>query len=307
MSLKIGVELQINNKSLPAVPRWPEIRQVARRAEEVGFDSIWVEDHLIFSGPDGEEVGVWEGWTTLTALAVATERVELGTLVACTGFRNPALLAKMAATLDEISGGRLILGLGAGWNEREYEAFGYPYDHRYSRFEEALRIISGLLRDGEIDFQGTYYGARRARLLPPGPRPSGPPLLLGTVGAKMLRLTARYADAWNAYFSMIDNSPARFADLQRQVDAACAEIGRDPATLTRTVGVLVDVGGDRGRRAGPWSVPPLAGSPRQIADGLRAFEQAGADEIQVWIEPTTLAGIEGFAPVIEELRRGADR
>jgi alkanesulfonate monooxygenase SsuD/methylene tetrahydromethanopterin reductase-like flavin-dependent oxidoreductase (luciferase family) len=128
--------------------------------------------------------------------------------------------------------------------------------------------------------------------------------MIGTVGERMLRLTAQYADAWNAYFSMIGNSPERFAELQENVDAACHAVGRDPSTLARTVGVLVDVRGDRGQGAGPWTVPALTGSPREIADGLRAFERAGASEIQVWIEPTTLEGIEGFAPVIEELRAG---
>lgn len=182
-------------------------------------------------------MGVWECTTMLSALAAATSRVELGSLVMCTGFRNPALLAKMADTIDEISGGRLILGLGAGYPDREYPAFGYPTDHRYSRFAEAIHIIHGLLREGSIDFDGTYYQARECELRPRGPRPGGPPIMIGTRGKRMLRLTAQYADLWNAFLLRGHSRPEDLEPAMGSLDAACKDVGRDPATLARTASV----------------------------------------------------------------------
>src|SRR5713226_5710794 len=176
---------------LPEVERrvgWPELFSMARTAEGVGFDSLWVGDHLLYDLPGGVARGPWEAWTALAALAAATERVELGPLVASTSFHAPAMLAKQAATVDAISGGRLILGLGAGWNEREYRAFGFPYDHRVSRFEEAFTIIRRLLRGGRVDFDGAYYRAEDC-VLDPGPaRPGGPPLMLGSTSPRMMRI-----------------------------------------------------------------------------------------------------------------------
>ena len=154
-----------------ATARWRDLREMALLAEAIGVDSLWVTDHLINVKPHRPNRGTWECWSHLSALAAITERVALGTLVICTGFRNPALLAKMAATVEEISDGRLILGLGAGWNEAEHLAFGYPFDRRVSRFAEALTIITGLLRDGQIDFCGEFYQARDCELRPRGPRP----------------------------------------------------------------------------------------------------------------------------------------
>ena len=183
-----------NGTSLP----WTDIAAMAQRAEEIGFDSFWLPDHLLFRFPQVHQQGAWDAWSLLAALAATTQTIEIGPLVACTSFRNPALIAKMADTIDEISGGRLILGLGAGWHEPEYAAFGFPYDHRVSRFAEALQIITALLRTGHVDFEGDYYTARDCELRPRGPRLEGPPLLIGGSGERMLRLTARYGDAWNA-------------------------------------------------------------------------------------------------------------
>jgi alkanesulfonate monooxygenase SsuD/methylene tetrahydromethanopterin reductase-like flavin-dependent oxidoreductase (luciferase family) len=237
----------------------------------------------------------------LAALAAVTERVEVGTLVMCAGFRNPALLAKMADTVDEISGGRLILGLGAGWNEPEYRAFGYPFDHRVDRFEEALTIITGLLRQGHVDFEGTYYQARDCELRPRGPRSGGPPIMIGTTGKRMLGLTAWHADQWNVWYSHTGNRVEGVTSLLADLDAACAEAGRAPQGLERTVAVLAEVGP---HAPSTMSVPPLTGSPAALASALRAYAEKGVSHLQVWLEPNTLAGIEAFAAVLETLDRG---
>jgi alkanesulfonate monooxygenase SsuD/methylene tetrahydromethanopterin reductase-like flavin-dependent oxidoreductase (luciferase family) len=234
-----------------------------------------------------------------------TNRVEIGPLVSCTGFRNPALLAKIADTVDEISDGRLILGLGAGWHEPEYLAFGYPYDHRVSRFEEALKIIAGLLRDGEVDFEGKYYQARECELRPRGPREQGPPILLGTTGPRMLRLTAQYADIWNGYFTRTGNRAEGVPELRELVDTACQEVGRDPATLRRTASVLVAFESARGEQVVPhWPGTPLTGTQEEMAEALRAYADEGISHLQLWLEPNTLESIEAMAPVLEILDRG---
>lgn len=178
------------------VPRFDHVAAQVRAAEQVGFDSFWLSDHLLFRFPP-RETGRWEVMTMLGALAAITHRIRLGPLVACTAFRPPALLAKIADTLDEVSAGRLILGLGAGWHEPEFRAFGYPFDHRVSRFAEALEIVVPLLRKGQVDFVGEYVEAHDAQLVPRGPSRSGPPIWIAGKGPRMLRLAARYADAWN--------------------------------------------------------------------------------------------------------------
>ena len=167
---KVGVQLPEVERFVP----WPEYLDLARRAEEAGFDSIWVGDHLVYDLPDGSTRGPYEAWTTLAAIAAVTERVEIGPLVASTSFHAPAMLAKQAATVDAISQGRLIVGLGAGWNRREFDAFGFPYDRRVSRFEEALAIIVPLLREGRTTFHGAVLRRRRLRARP-APGPGGRP------------------------------------------------------------------------------------------------------------------------------------
>ncbi len=238
----------------------------------------------------------------LAALATAVPNVELGTLVMCTGFRNPALLAKMAETLDAISGGRLILGLGSGDVAFEHHAFGYPFDHAVSRFEEAVQIITSLLRNGYCDFHGTYYDVNDLTLEPRGPRPTGPPILIGTLltGKRMLRLTTQYADLWNGFLCYGRNWPDVLPPLREAIDAACVAQGRVPATLGRTIGVRVALLGEQVT----GGVEPLEGTSAQIADAFRAFARGGISHIQVWPTPRTLAGIEAFAPVLEELDRG---
>jgi probable F420-dependent oxidoreductase len=299
--LKIGLLLPDTEDQLNGeTARWSDLLAMTRAAEAMGFDSVWVTDHFIHR-TETETRGPWECWSLLSALAAVTERVEIGPLVVCTAFRNPALLAKMADTVDEISGGRLILGVGAGWNEPEYRAFGYPFDHRFDRFEEALTIITGLLRDGHIDFAGTYYSARGCELRPRGPRKNGPPIMIGTTGKRMLALTARHADQWNVWYSHTGNRVEGVAPLLAAVDAACAEAGRDPKSLERTVAVMVEVGP---HAPSTMSVPPLTGTPEELAASLRAYADAGVSHLQVWLEPNTVAGIEAFAPVLEALDRG---
>lgn len=276
--------------------RWADLLAMARLAEEVGFDSIWVSDHLIFRFAGKEPQGVWECWSLLAALAAATSRVEIGPLVSCTSFRNPALLAKIAETVDEISDGRLILGLGAGWHEPEYTAFGYPFDHRVGRFAEALQIIVPLLRTGRVDFAGTYYQAHECELRPRGPRPEGVPIMIGTTGERMLRLTAEYADIWNAWGL---NTITELRAAQGKVDAACAAVGRDPATLQRSCSLLVDLPGRAGR---PRESATLdVSEPEETADLLRAYATEGVTHVQLVLDPNTLHGIEAVAPVLELL------
>lgn len=311
--LKIGIilpTLEGRESGHPAdfTRRWPDLLAMARRAEALSFDSLWVPDHLLFRWSDGEgqRQGIWEGWSLLAALAAATERVELGTLVACTAFRNPALLAKMADTVDEISGGRLILGIGAGWHEPEFRAFGYPFDHRVSRFAEAATIICTLLRQGRIDFAGTYYVARECEVRPRGPRPHGPPILIagGTPpGPRMLRLTAKYADLWNAYIVWGRSWPDAVPPLRAAVDAACEALGRDPATLARTISPLVSL---PAAGAGPVQPEeePLIGSPEELAEAFHSFAQEGITHIQLLLNPNTEAGLEALAPTPEVLDRG---
>jgi alkanesulfonate monooxygenase SsuD/methylene tetrahydromethanopterin reductase-like flavin-dependent oxidoreductase (luciferase family) len=225
--------------------------------------------------------------------------------VACTAFHNPAVLAKRADTIDEISGGRFVLGLGAGWNEAEFRAFGIPFDHRIDRFEEAFGIIRGLLRDGAVDFEGTYYSARDCELLPRGPRPGGPPLMIGSNGERMLRIAAPHVDSWNSWFSDTGNSPAGIAPLRARVDAACAEVGRPPGEIERSVAVHVRMPGGTGRTMGDTSVAdavaPLQGSPEEMAEELRAYAREGIGHVQLVLDPISRASIEGFAPVVRLL------
>ena len=268
-------------------PRWADVRAMATTAEAMGFDAVWISDHVGFGDPGGEWSGAWESWTLLSALAVATSRVRLGTYVTAVPYRNPALLAKMAETLDEVSGGRVILGLGAGWNEPEFRAYGFPFERRFDRFEDGLRIISSMLRTGRADHAGRLASAHGARLEPRGPRPGGLPVMVGAAGPRMLRLAAELADEWNAGL----RSPEDLAPMLAGVDAACAAAGRDPRTLTRSAETLVDTG------AG-FSVAEVLGR-------LDRYAALGISHVQVQLRPSSIDGVRAFAPVMEALRRPA--
>ncbi len=297
--MKLGMMPSLKEDSLRGGPvRYRDIREMALTAEASGFDSFWLADHLIFRDPSGGYVGTWEAFTFLSAIAAVTTRLALGPLVACTSFRNPALLAKMADALDEIADGRFILGLGCGWNEPEYAMFDYPFDHRVSRFEEALQIIAPLLRDGRADFQGAYYRANGAVLAPRGPSPCGPPLLIGGTKPRMLRLVARYADLYN---TDLVPSVARARELGALVRRACEEIGRDPATLPLTSFVNVRVLAP-GERADPGE-QAIVGTPDDVAAALADFAAAGVTHLIIRFEQQGTPGIERFAPVLELLDR----
>ena len=301
--LKVGVQLPEVEREV----RWPELLDMVRAIEDLGFDSIWVGEHLLYRWADRPARGPWEAWTLMAGVAAVTSRVEFGPLVACTNFHNPALLAKQAATIDEISGGRFILGLGAGWNETEFRAFGFAYDHRVDRFEEAFTIIRTLLQEGAIDFDGRFYQARDCELLPRGPRPGGPPLLIGSNGPRMLRVTMPHADAWNSWFADIGNRPDGIPRLREIVDSACADVGRDPAEIERTVAVLVRGPGGTGRIQGDYAQagpPPLEGPPEDVAESLRSYARAGISHVQLVLDPITLDSIRAVAPVLRELDRG---
>jgi alkanesulfonate monooxygenase SsuD/methylene tetrahydromethanopterin reductase-like flavin-dependent oxidoreductase (luciferase family) len=240
----------------------------------------------------------------LAAIAAVTDRIEFGPLVACTAFHNPAVLAKQATTIDEISGGRLILGLGAGWNETEFRAFGIPFDHRIDRFEEAFTIIRTLLQEGAIDFDGTYYQARDCEILPRGPRQGGPPLMIGSNGPRMLRIAAPHVQAWNSWFADIGNRADGIAPLRDIVDAACRDVGRDPGEIERTVAILVRFPGGTGRIQGSYAEappPPLEGDPEVMAETLRGYVREGIGHVQLVIDPITRTSIEAFAPVLRQL------
>jgi alkanesulfonate monooxygenase SsuD/methylene tetrahydromethanopterin reductase-like flavin-dependent oxidoreductase (luciferase family) len=266
---------------------------MARAAEDVGFDSIWVGDHLLYRGDRRPERGPWDAWTLLAGLAGVTERVTIGPLVACTAFRPPGVLARTAATVDELANGRLVLALGAGWNETEFRAFGIPFDHRFARFTEAFEIIRRLLDGERVTFSGRYETATDAVLLPVPER--RPPLMIGATSTSILNATLPHVDAWNIWYAWYGNIPERFAQANRRVDEVAERVGRDPKAISRSACVLVVL--DRASRERPLdpAVRPLGGSAEHIAAELRAFAEAGADEIILVLSPVTERSIRMLA------------
>lgn len=300
--MSFGVILPIAEDSAfgTETPHFADVLEMTRVANDVGFDAVWIIDHFVFrSEPDPQfqmpstqdERGVWECFTTMAGLASATERIQIGSLVACTGFRNPGLVAKMTETIDDISGGRTILGLGAGWHKPEYDAFGYPFDHRVTRFEEAMRIIAPLLHEGQVDFNGEFFQAPDAVNRPRGPRPDGVPILVGSNGQRMLRIIARYADAWNTVWH---GSPEEIIPQMAAVDEACREVGRDPSTLVRTAGGNIAMPGYTGKRPNP-----IEGSDEDIAATVARFRELGIQHFVAGLDPCTPRTIERFARVME--------
>jgi alkanesulfonate monooxygenase SsuD/methylene tetrahydromethanopterin reductase-like flavin-dependent oxidoreductase (luciferase family) len=314
-SMKVGIVLpQVHRPPKGERPRGADVLTVARAAEDCGFDSVWIVDHfhwdpiadqaqygVAFSDEhQGVKFGAWECGTLLGALAAVTERVEIGTLVMNTQFRNPGLIAKMAETVDELSNGRFILGLGAGDYRSEHEAFGYPWERRVGRFEEALQVIRPLLRGEQVTFDGEFYAFNDALIFPKGPRPDGPPLLIGTLhgGPRMRRLVVQYADYLNAWLSFHDGQVDNYRVAHEEIQRSCEKFGRDPATLKRLVTLGVAMEGV------PLAVPsgqPFRGEPGAIAEQLLAYRELGITELSIWLDPKTVEGVEWLAGVLDYL------
>jgi len=279
-SMRVGVQLPEVEREV----RWPEYVAMARAAEEVGFDSVWVGDHLLYRGDGRPQRGPWDAWTLLAGLAAVTERVRLGPLVACTAFRPPGVLARAAAAVQELSGGRLVLGLGAGWNEEEFRAFGLPFDHRASRFEEAFQIVRRLLAGERVTFAGRFHEVEDAVLLPRPERPI--PLMVGSTGERVLAATLPHVDSWNTWYDWFGNTPEGFAEGNAMIDEAAARVGREPGDIGRSACVLVVVDAEAGERPAEDGVVPLRG-PEEVGAGLRAFAEAGAHEVILVLDPIT--------------------
>ena len=289
--MRVGVQLPEVEREVP----WTEYLAMARAAEEVGFDSIWLGDHLLYRDARGER-GPWDAWTMLAGLAAATGRVRLGPLVACAAFHPPGVLARMAATLHEVSGARFTLGIGSGWNETEFRAFGVPFDHRASRFEEAFEIVRRLLDGEHVTFRGRFHCADDAVLLP---RPaSRPPIMIGSNGERLLRATLPFVDAWNTWFDDYGNQPDRFADLNHRITSLAAEAGRRPDEIVRSACALVVL--DRAAMERPVrdGVRPVEGSSERIVEHLRELHDAGADKIILVLGPITERSIRALGDVV---------
>jgi probable F420-dependent oxidoreductase len=293
---RIGIQLPEVEREV----RWPEYHALARAAEEVGFDSIWVGDHLLYRGDGQRERGPWEAWTLLAALAAATERVDLGPLVACAAFHPPGVIAKMAATLAEVSGGRFVLGLGAGWNEAEFRAFGLPFDRRVSRFEESFAIVRRLLAGERVTLAGRHWQAQDAVLIPPPT--TRPRLMIGSNGPRMLAITLPHVDAWNSWYEDFGNSAEGFAELNDRITGAARAAGRDPAQVRRSACVLVELDGADAERPSTPEAPPLKGTPRDIAAGLHDLAEAGADELILVVNPISERSIRRLAEIVALLK-----
>ena len=297
--LEIGLVLPMEESWVDgATTRWIEIRELAVRAEEIGFDTVWIPDELLWRPPDGQVRGWWECVAMTGAVAAATSRVKVGTWILSALHRNPGITAKAVETLDEISGGRFVLGLGSGHAGLQAHAFGLPEDHTIGRFEEAIEIIVPLLRAGRADFEGTYHAARDLEQRPVGPRPGRIPLMIGAKGPKMLRQAALHADIWSWYVeerSDLDEFGPRLAALE----TACLEVGRDPATIGRSAGIVVEPTSFTG--SADVLGTPVRGSAEEIADGFRTFRAGGFTHLELLLWPRTLAALEAMAPVLELL------
>lgn len=296
---EIGLVLPMGDSFVDgATARWTDIRDLALRAEAIGFDIVWTADELLWRPQDRKPQGWWEGVAMTGAVAAATSRIKIGTWVLSALHRNPGITAKAVETLDEISGGRFVFGLGSGHAGRQAHAFGLPEDPVYARFAEAIEIIVPLLRQGRADFEGTFHAARDLEHRPVGPRPGRIPIMIGAKGPKMLRLAALHADIWSWYVeerSDLEEFGPRLAALE----AACVEVGRDPATIGKSAGIVVEPTSFTGS-AGVIGVP-IQGSAEQIADGLRAFGTAGFTNLELIVWPPTAAAVDALAPVLELL------
>ena len=292
-----------------------ELVEFAQQAVAVGFDSLWMSDHFLnepyldYAAVDihfpaeyrGLKSGQWECWSVMAALAVLTQHVTLGTLVTNTGFRNPALLARMIDTVDDLSGGRVVAGLGAGDFATEHHAFGYDFERPIARFEEALSIIRPLLRGATVTHSGEFYRTAGATLMPKGLRAQGAPIMIGLLrgGPRMLRLVAQYAEQWNCMLPFADSHVGSYVAAWEKVQAACEKHARDPATLARNATVGVCLPGAHYPLPG---AVPLSGSTAQLIDACAAYRELGVETLSMVIEPYTQAGLEAIAPVLAAIK-----
>ncbi len=288
--MKVGIQLP----EVERVVRRDELAAMARAAEGCGFDSVWVGDHLLYRGPDR---GPWDCWTTLAWLAGVTERVELGPLVACTAFHPPGVLARMAAATHELSGGRLVLGLGAGWNDDEFRAFGIPLDYRVSRFEEAFEIVRRLLAGERVTSHGRFPDVEDAALLPaPTTRPKR---MIGANAPRLLSIALPHVDVWTTWFTHYGNTPDGFAEHNAEIDDAAERAGREPSEIERSACVFVALDG-AGARQNDENVPAVAAD--RLAEHLTALREAGADEAILVVDPITERSIRSLRTALPSAR-----
>lgn len=289
---EIGIYLPVGGEGMMGgeTSTYRGLREMAQRAEALGYDFVAVLDHLLFHH--------WECWTVLGALAEATSTIKLVSYVTCTGYRNPGLLARMADTMDEISNGRLILGVGAGDSDTEHENFGYPTDRLVSRFEEAMQVICPLVRQGRLDsFSGEYYDLHDITFAPRGPSRRGVPILVGSLGGpRMMWLTARFGDIWTAALLATNGTLAGFKEKAAKLEAISIEAGRDLATLGKMAEAVVRAPG--GPPSTWWDGYTIEGDTESIAREMAEYADAGADQLMIWIEPNSVAGIEAVAEAV---------
>jgi alkanesulfonate monooxygenase SsuD/methylene tetrahydromethanopterin reductase-like flavin-dependent oxidoreductase (luciferase family) len=263
------------------------------------------EDALLYRGEEATD-GVWESMSIAAAVAATTHRIDFGQSVINSPYRSPAMTAKIADTIDEISGGRFVLGIGAGNTaDSDYEAFGFPTDRRYSRFAEAIQIIHGLLKNGAVDFQGEFYTAKQAELVLRGPRPQGPPINIAAGGPRMMQLVARYADAWNwwAWDETLDETKERLRPIIESLEQACQAVDRDPSTLVRTLDLFTVVpegfNTQGGRVEGLDMKQPVTGTDEEIASYILSLADLGFEEVRCEIYPKTASSVEAMQPIVE--------
>ena len=293
--MKIGVQL-------PEVERevsWLELLEMVRLIEDGGLDSVWVGDHVVYER-DGAWVGPWEAWSTMSAIAAVTERIEIGPLVASTSFHAPTMLAKKAAALDEISGGRFVLGIGAGSDRTDSDALGVSFDDRVGRFEEAFTIIRTLLTSGEIEYQGEYYQAVNCKLHPMPRTPGGPALMIGSIGPRMLALTLPFVDRWNSWYALFDNDPATAAGLLKWVDEQADKAGRVGEPVEKTLCSLFLFGETPLRHNAKNAI---SGSEAQLV-ALDGFRDIGVDHLHLVLDPITIETIEATSALVGAWRQG---
>ncbi|MFG1906804.1 LLM class flavin-dependent oxidoreductase [Kribbella sp. NPDC048928] len=296
MRMKIGVMLPLGAGDGPGggMPGWKDVRAVAEAAEQGGLDSVWIADHFLYRDADGQVFGMHDSWTLLTAVAAVTEKVELGNMVLCASFRDPGLTAKMAATLDEVSGGRLTLGVGAGWHDPEYEAFGLPTDHRVGRFEEWLEIVARLIRGETVTYNGTYYKVQEATLDPAPPHRI--PILVAGHRPRMLRLITQWADAWNT--AWYGTPSEKLDDRLQTLDDALKTANRPADDISRTAGLIVRDPDQPSAESSPNAIPV-----QDLPKALEAYEQRGINHAIISPEPMTPRSIEQIAQAAAAYRQ----